>query len=227
MLASEIFTCPGVLLHTCTIDHRSQGWAGCFRADTAALLISLPNEPLTTRPTVPLVSCQTWNVDMLNGYVFTETVCIAQSMKCKFTKINVCIIDLFQFTEYMFSIVRSVLLKQQSKAVQAKAHFLSHLHIRIVSLLSHCERTMLLKPTGNRWANFRSLFSSSNCFPWFLKGYQFSWIQAELKGALLPVRWGRTSAVAALSHASTTGPRPQADRGDTCSLREVGQHLKS
>ena len=40
VLASEIFTCPGVLLHTCTIDHRSYWWAGCSRADSAALLIS-------------------------------------------------------------------------------------------------------------------------------------------------------------------------------------------
>lgn len=77
--------------------------------------------------------------------------------------------------------------------------------------------TILLESTGNHWANFRSLFSTPNCFLDFLKGCQFSWIQTELKGALLPVRWGRTSAVAALSHASTTGPRPQADRGGTCS----------
>lgn len=56
MLASEIFTCPGVLLHTCSIDHRPHWWAGCFRADTAALLISLQNDLLSTEPQTPLVS---------------------------------------------------------------------------------------------------------------------------------------------------------------------------
>lgn len=56
MLASEIFTCPGVLLHTCSIDHRPHWWAGCSRADTAMLLISFQNDPLTTEPPTPFVS---------------------------------------------------------------------------------------------------------------------------------------------------------------------------
>lgn len=156
--------------------------------------------------------------------VFTEIASILIA-KCEVIKT---IPYLFEMTKYGVLAECNDCLKQQKMQLWPNSSFFkSHLHIKIVSLLSHCESAILLRPTGKRRVNFRSLFSNSNRFPWFLKGCQFSWIQAELKGALLPVRWGRTSAVTALSHASTTGPRPQADRGDTCSLGEVGQHLKS
>lgn len=62
--------------------------------------------------------------------------------------------------------------------------------------------------------SFRPLFPNFSHFPRFLERRQLSCIQAPLKGPLLPVRWGRTSEVSALSHASTAGPpTPGRQRG--------------
>lgn len=142
---SKVLTCPSALLHTCFIDHRSQWWAGCFRAQALKLLISPENGLLTSRP------------QRCPFYISWLTVCYNQISP----------LNLICTSEYSLFIPADSWILCWVSAL----YFLISLH-----------------------------------FPRFLKRQQLSCIQAALKGPLLPVRWGRTSEVSALSHASTTGP---------------------
>lgn len=168
MSVSGILTCPGALLHTCFIDHRSHWWAGCFGAQALELLISPENGLLTSRPQRSPWFDISWLIVCYNQISPWNLICASE----------------------------------------------------MLSLYSY----WLLNPK----LSFRPLFPNFSHFPWLLKRRQLSCIQAALKGPLLPVRWGRTSEVSALSHASTAGPPTTGrQRGHLFPSQRASQHLKS